>query len=111
MSDGPMAAVLAGLADIRARMVDLRADLIARLATTDDLTKLRGDLMARMDEHAAQLTSIRDDITANIGASEHVKRANESTREELRTLSDMVFRMVPRIRRLESDLRKLKGQD
>jgi hypothetical protein len=99
MSDDPMAAILAALADIRAQM-----------ATRDDLGRLRADLMARMDGLANNLTNIRDDIAVNHGTADSVRRANDNTRDELRNLGDVVMAMERQILRMKTDIEELKGR-
>ncbi len=41
---------------------------------------------------------------------EQVQRAHDSTREELKTVNEMVILLVKRIRVLEADMRTLKGE-
>jgi hypothetical protein len=60
--------LLEGPSRLGAGQADLRAEFLARLATTRQelravLTRLRGDVMQRLDEHAAILTSRQGDIT------------------------------------------------
>jgi len=55
-----------------------------------ELTQMRVDLMARMDRLEDGLTAIRNDIAVNFGAADAVKRANDNTREEVRSLGEMV---------------------
>jgi len=74
MSGAPVAAVLA--------VLDRQEK--GQAATRDDMKKLRSDLMSRMDRLQDGLTAIRDDIAVNFGTAEHVRRANDSTRDELR---------------------------
>jgi hypothetical protein len=100
MSDAPMAAVLAVLDRLEK----------GQAATREDMKKLRSDLMSRMDRLQDGLTAIRDDIAVNFGTAEHVRRANDSTRDELRALGDVVNGMLRQIQRLQTDVRGLKGE-
>jgi hypothetical protein len=75
----------------------------------DAQTSLRVDLMARMDRLEDMNTKIRDDIAVNFGATDAVRRAHDNTREELRSLSDVVSVMHRQISRLETDVEQLKG--
>jgi hypothetical protein len=93
MSDDPMQAVLAALARLEAGQVQLRVDL-----------------MARLDRMQDTITAIRDDIAMNYGTAEHVRRANDNTRDELRALADTQMAMLRQIQRLRTDLDELKGR-
>ena len=112
----------AGQADLAAKQADLAAgqasmganlaDLAAGQASMGaDLTRLRVDMMARMDRLQDSLTAIRDDISTNYGTAEAAQRANDNTRTELRALSEVVSSLVRQIRRLDSEVRILKGDD
>jgi predicted nucleic acid-binding Zn-ribbon protein len=70
----------------------------------------RADVMARMDRLQDILTGMRDDLLVNFGTADQVRRAHDSTREELRTVNEMVSLLVTKIRLLESDVRTLKGE-
>jgi methyl-accepting chemotaxis protein len=107
MSDAPMAAVLAVLDRLEKGQAATRDDM---KNTRDDMKKLRSDLMSRMDRLQDGLTAIRDDIAVNFGTVEHVRRANDSTRDELRALGDVVNGMLRQIQRLQTDVRGLKGE-
>jgi hypothetical protein len=101
MSDEPMAAVLAALGRLEAGQASLQAGQ----------AKLRGDLMERMDRFENKLTAIRDDIAVNHGTADQVRRANDNTREELRSLGDVVMAMERQILRLKTDVEDLKGRE
>jgi uncharacterized coiled-coil DUF342 family protein len=70
---------------------------------------LRVDLMARMDRLEDGLTAIRTDIAVNFGAADAAKRANDNTREEVRSLSEMVSALVRKVRALETRVREITG--
>ncbi|WP_428489012.1 hypothetical protein [Rhodopila sp.] len=105
----------AGQAKLEAGQAKLEAGQ-AKLEETairqgDDLTRLRVDVMARMDRFQDSLTAIRDDISTNYGIADAAQRANDNTRLELRALGDVVSGLVRQIRRLDTDVRSLKGGD
>jgi hypothetical protein len=66
--------------------------------------------MARMDRLQDSLSAIRDDIATNYGSADHVRRAHDNTREELRALADTQATMMRQIQRLQTDMRILKGE-
>jgi flagellar hook-associated protein FlgK len=100
MSDDPTARILSALE----RLVQGQAKL------DSDVTRLRSDLMARMDRIQNAITAIRDDIAVNFGTADAVRRANDNTRDELRALVEQVNSMVRQINRLQTDVRTLKGE-
>ena len=75
-----------------------------------ELTDVRVELMPRMDRLRDDISAIRDVIATNFGATDTVRRANKSTREETRSLFDLVMKMERQIQRLQSDVRTLRGQ-
>ena len=109
------AGLVAKQTDLAAGQADLvakQADLVAKQASMGaDLTRLRVDMMARMDRLQDSLTAIRDDISTNYGTAEAAQRANDNTRTELRALSEVVSSLVRQIRRLDTEVRILKGDD
>lgn len=60
--------------------------------------KLRAAVMERSDRVQNAVTQSRDDHAVNFGASDAVKRADENTREERRSLSEVSFTLVRRRR-------------
>jgi hypothetical protein len=65
--------------------------VIAALARLEaGQTKLRVDLMERMDQLQTGVDAIRDDLTVLGGSSDAVRRTNENTREEVRDLARIV---------------------
>ncbi|WP_428542603.1 hypothetical protein [Rhodopila sp.] len=107
--------MVAGQADVVAGqggLVAKQADLVAKQASMGaDLTRLRVDMMARMDRLQYSLTAIRDDISINYGTAEAAQRANDNTRTELRALSEVASSLARQIRRLDTEVRILKGDD
>ncbi len=73
-------------------------------------TGLRADVMERIDRLQNAVTLIPDDIAVNFGSSSAVKLANDTTREELRALGDVVSAMHRQIQRLQTDVRELRGE-
>ncbi len=73
------------------------------------IASLRVDLMARMDRLENSLTDIRNDIAVNFGTADAVKRANDNTREEVRSLRDIVAALVRKIQTLETKVRDITG--
>ena len=109
---GDLAAGQADLVAVQASMGAKLADLSAGQASMGaDLTRLRVDMMAGMDRLQDSLTAIRDDISTNYGTAEAAQRANDNTRTELRALGEVVSSLVRQIRRLDSEVRILKGDD
>jgi hypothetical protein len=72
--------------------------------------KLRIDVMERIDRLQDTVTAIRDDIVVNFGATDAVKRAHDSTREEMRAYSEILTQIVRKVRTLESQVRELRGE-
>jgi methyl-accepting chemotaxis protein len=108
MADDDTTRILAAIERLEAGQILLRTELTASM---DQLrTLLRTELMARMDRLQDSITSIRDDIAVNYGSSEAARKANDNTREEVRTLHDLVGNMMRQIQRLQSDVRTLKGE-
>jgi uncharacterized coiled-coil DUF342 family protein len=109
LSDDPIAAILAALADIRAQM-----------ATREDLAKLRAEFLAELGtrtaaitekvaELKAEVTAIRDDIAVNMGAVDQIERVNETTRADVRQLREQVSVMWKQLKQAQQDIRELKG--
>lgn len=99
MSDEPDDPIVAALGRLEAGQSSLQAGQ----------TSLRVDLMARMDRLEDGLTAIRNDIAVNFGAADTVRRANDNTREEVRSLADVVSALVRKVRMLETRVRTLTG--
>lgn len=68
---------------------------------------LRADVMARIDRLQDTLTAIREDIGVNFSATDTVRRGNNNTRDELRSLADTVAGMQRQIHRLQADVANL----
>jgi uncharacterized phage infection (PIP) family protein YhgE len=100
------ASLEAGQASLEAGQTSLGA---AQVSLGTAQTSLRVDLMARMDRLQDGLTAIRDDIGVNIGAVEAGRRANDNTRDDLRTLGEQVSVMWKQLKRLQTDVREIRG--
>jgi hypothetical protein len=92
-------------ADLRGHLADemgsLRSDLV------EELAKERVALMDRLGRLQDAITAIRDD---GVNMS-HADRAHHAadTREELRSLGDLVNAMTRQINRLQTEVRQLKS--
>ena len=71
--------------------------------------QLRVDLMARIDRVQDTLTTVRDDITV-VGRADQAHRAADNVRDELRALNEVVTGVIRQVRRLQSDVRELRGE-
>jgi uncharacterized coiled-coil DUF342 family protein len=108
MSDEPNTAIIAAGSRLEAGQAALQ-QAVAALATRAELTQVRVDLMGRMDRLQNALTDIRNDIGVNFGASDAVKRATDNTRDEVRSLSEMMSALVRKARALETRVREITG--
>jgi hypothetical protein len=121
MSDDPVLAALArleaGQGELSTRLAQVEAGQSAmrtematfRSGVMDELGKTRGVIMEKIEGVQADIGRIRDDIAVNFGAVDAVKRANDNTREELRSVGDLVTAMVRKVRTLEDRVRALEG--
>lgn len=73
-------------------------------------TQLRVDVMARLDRVQSDITAIRDDIAVNFGTADDVRKANDHTREEVRSLHEVVALMRRQIQRLQTTVREIRGE-
>jgi hypothetical protein len=102
----PMDLVITALSQIRAEMVtrdnlvDLFNEERETLETTG--TRLRADLMQRMDRLQDGFTELQSEIAVNWGNTERVERKADSAHGELKSVKEMVSEMVRMMRRLES---------
>lgn len=82
-------------------MSDMPLDYRDREPTNGELLaaieRLRMDVVTRLDSHANQLRTIRDDV-------------NRNTREEVRFLGEEVSAIGRQIMRLQSQVRELRGE-
>jgi hypothetical protein len=86
-------------------------ELRALLAGIEDRLGARSAaIMDRLDRLQDSLTGIRDDIAVNYGATDAARRANDNTREEMRSLAEVQMVMVRQINRMQAELRELRGE-
>jgi len=74
-----------------------------------DVLSFRTDMSARIDRLQDTVTSVRDDIRVNYAATEAVDRRNNDTREDVRHLTQQVSIVYLRVKKLEDEVRELKG--
>jgi hypothetical protein len=100
-------------ASLRTDMVSLRADIASLQAGVgslrEDTNGLRIDIMGRMDRLQDTLTIQRDELVVNYGAAERAERLARAAQDEVRVLGEMVTPMVRQIRRLQEEVRILRG--
>jgi predicted nuclease with TOPRIM domain len=99
MSDDPMAAVLAALADIRAQM-----------ATRDDVTHLRTDLMERMNRLQHRMDSLDEHMTMGLGHSDRVEKRAQAVAEDNRLLGEQMMSLTKLLRQLEGRINGLEDK-
>lgn len=114
MSDDNTQAILAALEQLAAGQATLRADLMGRMDRLQDTlgadqARLRTDLMGRMDRLQDSVTAIRDDIGVNMGAVDAMRRLNETTREDLRSLHEQVSVMWRQLKAVQATVREITG--
>jgi hypothetical protein len=107
---------------------DMSDDILSILARLEagqnrlefDIAKLRGDflvelgstraaIMDRVERLENRVTEVRDDIAVAMGSSDQVKRANENTRADLRSMQEQVSVMWKQIKRLETRVDSIEG--
>jgi hypothetical protein len=109
MSDG-MGAVLAAIADLAQQFEQRFGKLEQRVdGLAEDLTRLRVDVMARLDRQQDMLASIRDDVGVNMAATDQVREANLETRKDLQQLSHQVSVIHRRLIQLEERVDRQGG--
>jgi hypothetical protein len=106
MSDRPdwVQAILAPIGEngteVRAAIAEVRAELV----------RVRTDVMDRIDRLQDTITTVRDEDAFNFGAAERAERIALDTREEVRAMGEQISAMVRQIRRLQSDIREIRGE-
>ena len=95
----------------QARMAAEQARMTAEQARMrSDFTDLRTALMDRMDRLQDALTVQKDDMIVPMSAAERAERIAKAAQDDARTLGEMVMPMMRQIRRLQEDVRALKGE-
>ena len=92
------------LDQLEAAQDKLRADL------TGQFTRLRADVMERVDRSQDVLTLQRDELTVNFSSGERAERIAKAAQQEVSSLSEVIGAMHRQISRLQSDVRQLKGE-
>jgi hypothetical protein len=95
MSDNP---ILAALTRLEAGQGRLEAEQ----------TRLRVDLMERMDRLQAGMDSFDDHLTMGLGNSDRVERKSDGAVEQTRLLGEQMTTMHRIVRRLESRMNDLE---
>jgi chromosome segregation ATPase len=97
-------------------LLGLKQDLLAlqqghdRLQQGHDrLQQGQRDIMARIDRLQDTVTAVQTDMSVNLGATHHVERREENTREEVRSLTTLVYAMERQIQHLQTEVRDLRG--
>jgi hypothetical protein len=114
--EGHLTAQQEGLRD------DLLADHAAHIAGFGErIGRIRGDVLAHIDERTAGIMAWLDRLQEEPGAqaqggvvvqgmAEMALRRNTTTREDLQELTDMVLAMHRRLQSMEAELRQLRGE-
>jgi len=126
MSDAN-AAVLAAIADLAVRFgkleqrfevleqpvgnLEQRFDKLEQRvdALAGEVTRLRVDIMGRLDRQQDMLNSIRTDVGVNMAATDRVRDANLETRKDLVQLQDQVSLIHRRLMQLEERVDRREG--
>lgn len=109
MSDDPIDRMLAMgermealLRRMEARDISLRADFL------EELGKTRTEIMERFDWLQARVDLVRDDVAVAMGSSEAVSRANDTTKADIRTLTEQFGIMWKQLKQLQTEVRELR---
>lgn len=88
--------------------LELLRAMRAEMASRDDFTKLRSDLMERLDRLQHTVDLVKDDVTVNYGASDRTERVAKAAFDDSRALGDIVRVMQRQIAKLRTDLDQLR---
>ncbi len=91
----------------RAEMGKLRTE-VGQLRA--EMGRVCADVMGRIDRLQDKTTTMRDEDAVNFGAAERAERIALNTREEVRAMGEQISAMVRQIRRLQSDIREIRGE-
>ena len=98
------------LSTLRDEVASLARVTLARFEAGERaLLDLRVAVMARLDRVENTMTSVHDDLVVNLARTNRAHDAIEHTREELRAVNQEVTMMWRRIRRLETEVREIRG--
>ena len=102
--------IMTALARLGSQITTLAEQLGARLERSE---VVQGQTRVALVEHMGWLqgamTEMRQDVAVNVGATDQIRRACDGTREELTVVHETIGLLVKRIRLLEADVRRLKG--
>jgi methyl-accepting chemotaxis protein len=102
---------------MRAEMATIRVSLIERTdrlenevsASHEEMKSLRLSLTEGMERQHKALLSIRDDIGVMMSRADRAHEAADNTRNELRSLGELVDAMGRQITSLQKQVRELRG--
>jgi len=121
MSENSNTPILAALERLENGQTQIHVDLMARMDVQDEilarfridlieeLGRTRSALMARMDRLQEALVRQHEDDTVNFGAAERAERIAKGAVDEGRILGEQFNALVRQVRRLEEDIRTLRG--
>ena len=73
------------------------------------LSAMRAYILARIDRLQEDLTRQWESNVVELGTAEMVLRKNDTTRSDVQTLTDMVLALTRQVRRMDAELRQLRG--
>jgi len=99
------------LAKVTETRMDVQDEILARfrIDLIEELGRTRSALMARMDRLQEALVRQHEDDTVNFGAAERAERIAKGAVDEGRILGEQFNALVRQVRRLEEDIRTLRG--
>ena len=100
------------MSDDTGRILAAIEQLRAEMATRDDLTRMRTDLMARMDRLQSRMDNIDEHLTLGFGHTDQVdqrlRAATQAVLEDNRLLGERVTSLHKLIRMLEARVTQLE---
>lgn len=98
---------------VMAAIGELRTEMVARFEAVDDklagLDRLRGDMMARFERVEDRLTSMAEDITVTMMATQAEDRRRLADRNELLAMSELLTAMQRQTMRLRTEVDQLNA--
>src|SRR4051794_1064111 len=92
MTDDSTGRILAALERLEAQL--------AQTATRDDVTKLRTDLMARIDRLQNRMDNFDEHLTMGLGHADRVERKSAAISEDNRLLGELLMSLTRIVRQL-----------
>ena len=74
-----------------------------------EMATMRADIRARIDRLQEDLTRQWESNVVELGTAEMALRKNDTTRSDVQTLTDMVLALTRQVRRVDAELRQLRG--